>query len=78
VPSTASSNAGNLNTLSLPGVPPAKIILSPGNDSRVEWSSAGANRSNHYEAAFEAFVRSHRIPCVAVDEASVRSMVRSR
>lgn len=28
-----------------------------------------ANRSNHYEAAFEAYVRSIRIPCVAVDEA---------
>jgi hypothetical protein len=28
-----------------------------------------ANRSNHYEAAFEAYVRSLRIPCVAVDEA---------
>jgi hypothetical protein len=28
-----------------------------------------ANRSNHYEAAFEAFVRSLRIPCVAIDEA---------
>jgi len=28
-----------------------------------------ANRSNHYEAAFEAFVRSLRVPCVAIDEA---------
>ncbi|MGE3818875.1 MAG: HYExAFE family protein [Isosphaeraceae bacterium] len=28
-----------------------------------------ANRSNHYEAAFEAYVRSLRVPCVAVDEA---------
>lgn len=28
-----------------------------------------ADRSNHYEAAFEGFVRSLRIPCVAVDEA---------
>ena len=28
-----------------------------------------ANRSNHYEAAFEAFIRSLRVPCVAVDEA---------
>lgn len=28
-----------------------------------------ANRSNHYEAAFEAYIRSIRIPCVAVDEA---------
>ncbi len=27
-----------------------------------------ANRANHYEAAFEAFVRTQRIPCVAVDE----------
>src|SRR5271167_4540601 len=28
-----------------------------------------AQRSNHYEAAFEAFIRSLRVPCVAVDEA---------
>jgi hypothetical protein len=28
-----------------------------------------ANRANHYEAAFEAFIRSLRVPCVAVDEA---------
>jgi hypothetical protein len=28
-----------------------------------------ANRSNHYEGAFEAYVRALRIPCVAVDEA---------
>jgi len=28
-----------------------------------------ANRSNHYEAAFEAYIRSLRVPCVAVDEA---------
>lgn len=28
-----------------------------------------ADRSNHYEAAFESFVRSLRVPCVAVDEA---------
>lgn len=28
-----------------------------------------ADRSNHYEAAFEAYVRSLRIPCVAIDEA---------
>jgi hypothetical protein len=28
-----------------------------------------ANRANHYEAAFEAYVRSLRVPCVAVDEA---------
>ena len=27
-----------------------------------------ARRSNHYEAAFEAYVRSLRVPCVAVDE----------
>ncbi|WP_165231548.1 HYExAFE family protein [Aquisphaera insulae] len=27
-----------------------------------------AIRSNHYEAAFEAFVRSLRVPCVAIDE----------
>ena len=26
-------------------------------------------RSNHYEAAFEGFVRSIRVPCVAIDEA---------
>lgn len=28
-----------------------------------------ANRHNHYEAAFEAYIRACRIPCVAVDEA---------
>ena len=28
-----------------------------------------ANRSNHYEAAFEGFIRSLRVPCVAIDEA---------
>jgi hypothetical protein len=28
-----------------------------------------ADRSNHYEAAFEAFIRALRVPCVAVDEA---------
>jgi hypothetical protein len=28
-----------------------------------------ARRSNHYEAAFEAHIRSLRIPCVAIDEA---------
>jgi hypothetical protein len=28
-----------------------------------------AKRSNHYEAAFEGYVRSIRIPCVAIDEA---------
>ncbi len=28
-----------------------------------------ANRSNHYEAAFEGYIRSIRVPCVAVDEA---------
>lgn len=28
-----------------------------------------ADRSNHYEAAFEAFIRSMRVPCVATDEA---------
>ncbi len=28
-----------------------------------------ANRHNHYEAAFEAFIRTLRVPCVAVDEA---------
>jgi hypothetical protein len=28
-----------------------------------------ANRRNHYEAAFEAFIRAQRVPCVAVDEA---------
>jgi hypothetical protein len=28
-----------------------------------------ARRWNHYEAAFEAYVRSLRVPCVAVDEA---------
>ncbi len=28
-----------------------------------------ANRDNHYEAAFEAYLRSHGVPYVAVDEA---------
>lgn len=28
-----------------------------------------ADRSNHYEAAFEAYIRGLRVPCVAVDEA---------
>ncbi len=28
-----------------------------------------ANRENHYEAAFEAYLRRHRVPYVAVDEA---------
>jgi hypothetical protein len=28
-----------------------------------------ALRSNHYEAAFEAYIRSLRVPCVAIDEA---------
>ena len=28
-----------------------------------------AIRSNHYEAAFEAYIRALRVPCVAVDEA---------
>ena len=28
-----------------------------------------ADRSNHYEAAFEAFIRARRVPCVAIDEA---------
>jgi hypothetical protein len=28
-----------------------------------------ANRSNHYEGAFEGYIRSLRVPCVAVDEA---------
>jgi hypothetical protein len=28
-----------------------------------------AHRSNHYEAAFEAYVRTLRVPCVAIDEA---------
>lgn len=28
-----------------------------------------ANRDNHYEAAFEEFLRSHGVPYVAVDEA---------
>lgn len=28
-----------------------------------------ADRSNHYEAAFEAYARSLRVPCVAIDEA---------
>ncbi|RUL88399.1 HYExAFE family protein [Tautonia sociabilis] len=28
-----------------------------------------ADRSNHYESAFESYVRSLRVPCVAIDEA---------
>jgi hypothetical protein len=28
-----------------------------------------ARRSNHYEAAFEGYIRSLRVPCVAIDEA---------
>lgn len=28
-----------------------------------------ADRSNHYEAAFEAYIRTRRVPCVAIDEA---------
>ncbi len=28
-----------------------------------------ADRSNHYEAAFEAYIRTLRVPCVAIDEA---------
>ncbi len=28
-----------------------------------------AIRSNHYEAAFEAYIRALRVPCVAIDEA---------
>lgn len=28
-----------------------------------------ARRWNHYEAAFEAFIRLHRVPCLAIDEA---------
>jgi hypothetical protein len=28
-----------------------------------------ANRSNHDEAAFEAYIRARRVPCVAIDEA---------
>jgi len=35
-----------------------------------------ANRDNHYEAAFEEFLRSRRVPYVAVDEAR-RSLVES-
>ena len=33
-----------------------------------------ANRDNHYEAAFEGFLRSRRLPYIAVDEAR-RSLV---
>jgi hypothetical protein len=31
-------------------------------------TAAMAQRSNHYEAAFEGFIRSLRVPCVAIDE----------
>ena len=38
-----------------------------------------ADRSIHYEAAFEAFLREKGIPCVAVDEAKKgRNRVRAR
>jgi hypothetical protein len=44
-----------------------------GFEERLTWRSrigaAMADRSNHYEAAFEAYIRSLRIPCVAIDEA---------
>jgi hypothetical protein len=33
-----------------------------------------ANRDNHYEAAFEAYLRERRLPYIAVDEAR-RSLV---
>jgi hypothetical protein len=36
---------------------------------RLRIGAAMADRSNHYEAAFEAYIRSLRIPCVAIDEA---------
>lgn len=38
-------------------------------DLIIAWDEPGmARRWNHYEAAFEAYVRSLRVPCVAVDE----------
>jgi hypothetical protein len=35
-----------------------------------------ARRTNHYEAAFEAWLRRHQVPCVAIDETR-RSLVGS-
>ena len=40
----------------------------------LEFERSLANRDNHYEAAFEAFLRARRLPYVAVDEAR-RSLV---
>ena len=37
--------------------------------SRPTPGATMANRSNHYEAAFEAQIRARRVPCVAIDEA---------
>src|SRR5690606_21281934 len=37
--------------------------------NRARIGAAMADRSNHYEAAFEAYVRAQRVPCVAIDEA---------
>ena len=39
------------------------------NSGPYEDQNTMANRHNHYEAAFEAFIRARRVPCVAVDEA---------
>lgn len=36
---------------------------------RTRGRSTMAIRSNHYEAAFEAYIRALRVPCVAIDEA---------
>jgi hypothetical protein len=40
----------------------------------LNWSGSVANRDNHYEAAFEAFLRHRRLAYIAVDEAR-RSVV---
>lgn len=44
---------------------PTRVMMWPG----VGEGATMAIRSNHYEAAFEAYVRCLRVPCVAIDEA---------
>ena len=39
------------------------------NQGPLAGPSTMAIRSNHYEAAFEAYIRASRVPCVAIDEA---------
>jgi hypothetical protein len=40
----------------------------PGPHGDPAWSAVMANRHNHYEAAFEEFLRARGVPYVAVDE----------